>query len=81
MNDNSAFVDEAETVKSRNGIVTNCTSLAVRIAPDRTSDIVQIIKCGDEVTVDDDTGNAEFYKVCTVFGVSGYCVKEFIELI
>ena len=68
------------------GIVTNCTRLNVRKEADKEAEIVCVINKGVNVAVNLDESTEDFYKVCTpagtgdLFGVEGYCMKQFIEI-
>lgn len=63
------------------GVVVNCQKLRVRSEASANADnTVIILDALSEVTVDEDASTEDFYKVCTVAGVEGFCMKKFIAL-
>ena len=60
------------------GIVTNCKRLNVRDEAAKTANILCTIDENEEVTIV--SSNDEFYQVCTLDGVEGYCMVNFIEI-
>lgn len=68
------------------GIVANCARLNVRKEADKEADVLCVISKGVNVAVNLDESTEDFYKVCTpagtgdLFGVEGYCMKQFIEI-
>lgn len=60
------------------GHVVGCTRLNVRKAPKPRAEIICEINCGDKVEIDKDQSTVDFYKICTVSGIEGYCVKTYI---
>ena len=62
------------------GVVTGCVKLNVRKKPDVKADVVCEIVCLSEVVVDEEASTSEFYKVYTVSGVDGFCMKKFITI-
>lgn len=69
---------EPETVK---GVVFNCAKLNVREKPVVGSRVVKIIDAGTELAVTTDESFGIFCKICTVSGVEGYCVKDYVRLV
>lgn len=68
---------EAEEVV---GIVTGCARLNVRRRANVTADIVTAILAGTEVKIDMEKPYSGWYKVCTAFGVEGFCMKDYITI-
>lgn len=62
------------------GVVTDCLRLNIRIEPDKEADVATIVTCLDEVEVDLDASTDEWYAVCTVTGIEGFCMKKFIAI-
>ena len=69
-----------EEENSVRGIVTDCEILNVRSEANLTSTPVTTIKAGEQVMIDMDLSNDEFYKVYTAAGAEGYCKKEYIKV-
>ena len=61
------------------GVVTECTKLNVRKAPNTDAAVVTTLSLGTEVMIDEENSTEEFYKVYTGTGVEGYCMKKFIN--
>lgn len=61
----------------RAGVVT-CLRLYIFAEPDTDSEIVCKIRYLTDVLVDLDKSTDKFYKIYTVIGASGYCIKEHI---
>lgn len=59
--------------------VVNCPSLKVRMEPDKNSEVVGILSEGDIVYTEKIPNNKEWLSVFTVYGTSGYCMKQFIS--
>lgn len=70
-----------EEVVAMIGKVVNCNLLNVRMKPRKASESIAIISAGDEVIIDIDKSTDEWYAVITEYGVKGYCMLNFIELI
>lgn len=85
-NNTEAHIPEAgidaknEEENSVRGIVTDCEILNVRSEANLTSTPVTTIKAGEQVMIDMDLSNDEFYKVYTAAGAEGYCKKEYIKV-
>lgn len=79
--DDAANITEEE-VKAAfiSGVVTNCKKLNVRKEPRTDAGIIAIIPVSAEVVVDVDGSVGDFYKICTVAGIEGFCVKSYIAL-
>lgn len=79
--DETASVTEDENKAAFiSGIVANCQKLNVRKEPRIDAEIITIIPVSTEVVVDVDGSVGDFYKICTVAGIEGFCVKSYIAL-
>ena len=65
---------------SNYGVVVNCLHLKVYESPDQEDKIVTVITALTEVMVDMDASTDDFYKICVVAGIQGYCRKKYIAL-
>ena len=65
--------NEVKTILAHGGIM-------VRSEANLTSTPVTTIKAGEQVMIDMDLSNDEFYKVYTAAGAEGYCKKEYIKV-
>ena len=61
------------------GVVTNCAKLNVRLSPNSDAKVMCVINAKAEVVIDPYKSTDEWYRVCTVAGVKGYCMKQFID--
>lgn len=62
------------------GFVTNCKKLNVREKPRTDATIICEVDYQTELIIDEKESTEEFYKVCTVAGVEGFCMKKFIAI-
>lgn len=65
------------------GVVTNCLRLQVLEYPDEGAPVVGSIPALTEVIIENDEFDFEFsdyYKICTVTSLEGYCLKQFIAV-
>lgn len=62
------------------GVVTDCLKLNVRKNPNSASNVVCAIDCLTEVVIDEIESTEDFYKIYTVSGVEGFCMKKYIAL-
>lgn len=69
-----------ETVKDIIGVVTDCLKLNIRKEPDKDSDVVVVVNCLDELKIDPDNSTDDWYAVCTVTGIEGFCMKKFVAV-
>lgn len=65
-----------ETVE---GVVVNCAKLNVRAEPKANGEIVCVLDAKSEIKIDVAKSTNEWFKVCTVTGVEGYCMRKFID--
>lgn len=71
---------EPTVPKTAVGEVTGCEKLNVRKEPSTDSDVLCIINKSEEVKVDLESTESDFYKVLTVSGVEGYCMAKYLNL-
>lgn len=62
------------------GKVVDCDLLNVREHAFADANIVCKINKDDEVIINKDKSTDDFYKICTVTGIDGYCMKRFIAI-
>lgn len=62
------------------GIVIDCKNLNVRAQSDGDADILGTIPADSEVLIDEGDSTSEFYKVCAVSGLEGFCMKKYITV-
>lgn len=76
-----AVVEETEeAVEDIIGVVTDCLKLNIRKEPNKDSDVVVIVTCLDELKIDPNTSTDDWYAVCTVAGIEGFCMKKFVAV-
>ena len=61
------------------GVVANCAKLNVRVKPDVSGDVITVLNVGDEISIDVDESTDKWFKIRTVDGVKGYCMKKFVS--
>ena len=61
------------------GVVNNCAKLNVRSKPNVNGDVVTILNANDKVTIDVDKSTSDWFKICTVDGIKGYCMRKFVS--
>lgn len=74
-------VETKEVPKTVTGTVANCTKLNVRTKPSLTADVVTVITAGENVTINVDKSNREWFCVTVdngTTGYNGYCMKKFV---
>ena len=69
-----------ETKPIIQGIVDGCAKLNVRKQPVANAEVVCVIERNTKVMIDENESTDEFYKVCTVSGIEGFCVKRFVVI-
>lgn len=69
-----------EVVEDIIGVVTDCLKLNIRKEPNKDSEVVTIVTCLDELKIDPDASTNDWYAVCTVAGVEGFCMKKFVAV-
>lgn len=60
------------------GIVVTKNGLNVRKKPSLNANILYTLKPNEEILVEGETG--KFFIISTSYGISGFCVKEFISI-
>lgn len=72
------FPAEVETdgPETKNGIVKDCLHVKVRKEPGYDSDVLEILRAGDKVTILGKVGN--FYRVSTSVNRDAYISSEFV---
>lgn len=73
--------EKVEKVKPTIGIVTDCIKLNVRKEPNTDAEIVCTIDASTDLVINENESTEDFYKICTVAGIEGYCVKRYITII
>lgn len=63
------------------GVVSKCTRLNVRSEPSLKAMVLAVINHSDEVGIDTDFSDSEWYKVQTANGTDGFCMKKFIKVL
>lgn len=62
------------------GVVTDCLRLNIRMKPCKDSEVVAIATCLDELRIDCEESTDDWYAVCTVAGIEGFCMKKFVAV-
>lgn len=90
--ENSVLDEQTENIKeqetefcedaARNviGVVTDCLKLNIREKPTKDSRVVTVVTCLDELEIDMDNSNDDWYAVCTATGIEGFCMKKFVAV-
>lgn len=68
-----------EEPRNRTGHITGCELLNVRRDPSVSSPVIAVLNRSDLVMLHEKNDIPDFFKVTTTNGVSGYCMKNFIE--
>lgn len=76
----SAAIVEDKPVEEVIGVVTDCLKLNIRREPDKDSEVVAVATCLDELKIDADSSTHDWYAVCTVSGIEGFCMKKFVAV-
>lgn len=69
-----------ETVEDIIGVVTDCLKLNIRKDPNKDSDVVVVVTCLDELKIDPNNSTDDWYAVCTVTDIEGFCMKKFVAV-
>lgn len=62
------------------GFVNDCERLNMRKEASKSSEVVTILHKYAELQIDEANSTEEFYKVTTLAGIEGYCMKKFIKV-
>lgn len=57
-----------------------CRKLDIYETPNMDADVVAVFPEDTEIMVDEKHSTDDFYKVCTAFGIEGYCLKQYIKI-
>ena len=76
----SATVAEDRSVEESIGVVTDCQKLNIRKEPNRDSEVIAVVSSLDELRIDSVTSTDDWYAVCTVSGIEGFCMKKFVAV-
>lgn len=76
----SATVAEDKSVEEIVGVVTNCLKLNIRKEPNKDSEAIAVASYLDELRIDSVTSTDDWYAVCTVSGIEGFCMKKFVAV-
>lgn len=68
------------TMTTVSGIVRNCKKLNVRQSPSKTADVITTVSCNETLVIVLTESTNEWYRVCTVCGIEGYCMKDYVDL-
>lgn len=79
--DSSIQLDDKPTSTVELGAVINCKQLNVREEPNASATVVCVIPFQSEVVIDKDNSTDDFYKVFTVVGIEGFCMRRFIDIL
>lgn len=69
-----------ENSKEVIGYVSGCEKLNLRKEASKDSSVVTILYKYAELQIDESKSTEEFYKVTTLAGIEGYCMKKFISV-
>lgn len=78
--ENTFTVDPEPTPAKLVGVVTDCKKLNVREAAYLGADILCTLNEGAEVVIDETKSTDTFYSLCTVEGVEGFAMKQYITV-
>lgn len=73
-------VEEESEEDIKSGIIDGCKKLYVRKEPSKNSEPVSIVEEGSELAIDITHSTDDFYKVITLNGIEGFCVKEYVKI-
>lgn len=62
------------------GFIKNCVVLTIRESDNKDAKAIEVIKVGEQFMVDEKQSKDDFYKVVTEKGVSGFCMKAYVNL-
>ena len=79
-NPDGVFGDGSDVCDGLIGVVVNCLSLNIREKASADSDVIAEAKALDELKIDMANSNDDWYAVCTVSGIEGFCMKKFIAV-
>jgi hypothetical protein len=62
------------------GMVNNCLSLNIREEPKPDATIIFTLDRFTEVVIIEDESTDEYYKICSVSGLEGFCIKKYLTI-
>ena len=74
--------ETVETVampKTVHGVVANCSKLNVRENATMSSEIVCVLDAASEVEINVARSTGDWFYICTVAGIEGYCMRKFVN--
>lgn len=74
--------ETVETVKIPEtviGMVSGCAKLNVRAEANLFSDVVCVLDNMSEIMINVDKSDKDWFYICTVSGIEGYCMRKFVE--
>lgn len=74
------LVDDPTVESVLEGNVVKCSKLNVREKPSSDAKILCELKRGSIVLIEPENSTDIFYKIITITGIEGYCVKEYINV-
>lgn len=63
------------------GVVANCAKLNIRKVPNQNAEIITVVPVNTELMIDIANSTNEWYSVCTVGGIEGFCMKQYITIL
>lgn len=72
-------VDTVSLPKNVHGVVVNCSKLNIREEPTVESNVVCVLDVKSEIEIDVTKSDNEWFKVYTVTGIEGYCMRKFVD--
>lgn len=73
-------VDMVEETEPVFGMVVDCTKLNIRMTPNKTATVIDVVDRGDQLVIDLDFSTDEWYSVTTETGVEGFCMKQYVAI-
>jgi hypothetical protein len=61
------------------GVVVNCAKLNVREEANADAAIVAVLPMNTEIEIDIFKSNSDWVAVCTETGITGYCMRKFVN--
>lgn len=76
----SVVQEEPNDVEPVYGCVVDCSRLNVRKKPTVNAEVLTTVPRDSELVLDLIKSNEKWYKVATISGVEGYCMKQYIVI-
>lgn len=77
----SVIEEETDEVEPVYGRVVDCSRLNVRKKPTVNAEVLETVRKDSELVLDLIKSNEKWYKVTTISGVEGYCMKQYIVIV